>query len=64
MRDEILELSFRAGAVRAAGLGVGLAVVKLLAEQSGGTLTVDSGEGRGTSFVVVLPRYDAEDYLV
>ena len=64
MRAEILELSFRAGPVRAAGLGVGLAVVKLLVEQSGGTLKVDSGEGRGTSFVVVLPRYDAEDYLV
>jgi signal transduction histidine kinase len=64
MRAEILELSFRAGPVRAAGLGVGLAVVKLLVEQSGGTLKVDSGEGRGTSFVVVLPRYDAEDFLV
>ena len=63
-RAEVLELLYRAAPARAAGLGVGLAVVKLLVEQSGGTLTVDSGEGKGTSFVVVLPRYDADDYLV
>jgi len=44
-------------------LGVGLGVVKLLVEQSGGSLTVDSGEGQGTTFVVVLPRYDVADYL-
>jgi signal transduction histidine kinase len=42
---------------------VGLAVVKLLVEQSGGSLAVDSGEGQGTTFVVVLPRYETEDYL-
>jgi signal transduction histidine kinase len=45
------------------GPGVGLAVVKMLAEQSGGTLTVDSAEGQGTTFVAVLPRYAVEDYL-
>jgi signal transduction histidine kinase len=33
-------------------------------EQSGGTLTVDSGEGQGTTFVIVLPRYDLDDYLL
>jgi signal transduction histidine kinase len=60
----VFELFYRAAPARAAGLGVGLAVVKLLVEQSGGTLTVDSGEGQGTSFVVVLPRYDIEDYLL
>ena len=45
-------------------MGVGLAVVKLLVEQSGGTLTVDSGEGQGSTFVAVLPRYDVDDYLL
>src|SRR5207244_8928819 len=60
---QVFELFYRAAPVRAAGLGVGLAVVKLLVEQSGGTLTVDSGEGQGTTFVVVLPRYDVDDYL-
>ena len=44
-------------------LGVGLAVVKLLVEQSGGTLSVESLEGRGTSFLATLPRYDINDYL-
>ena len=62
-RAEAFELFYRAAPVRAAGLGVGLAVVKLLVEQSGGSLTVDSGAGQGTSFVVVLPRYDVADYL-
>lgn len=62
-RGEAFELFSRAAPVRAAGLGVGLAVVKLLVEQSGGTLTADSGAGQGTTFVVVLPRYDLADYL-
>jgi signal transduction histidine kinase len=63
-RDQVFELFYRAAPARAAGLGVGLAVVKLLVQQSGGTLTVDSGEGQGTSFTVVLPRYDVDDFLV
>src|SRR5262249_29620855 len=62
--QRLFELFFRAAPVRAAGLGVGLAVVKLLVEQSGGTLEVDSREGQGTTFVVVLPRYDVNDYLL
>ena len=53
---QVFELFYRAAPVRAAGLGVGLAVVKLLVEHSGGTLKVDSGEGQGTTFVAVLPR--------
>jgi signal transduction histidine kinase len=62
--NQILDLFYRSAPARAAGLGVGLAVVKLLVEQSGGTLTVDSGEGQGSTFVVVLPRYDVDDYLL
>jgi signal transduction histidine kinase len=61
--EQVFELFYRAAPARAAGLGVGLSVVKLLVEQSGGTLTMDSGEGQGTTFVVVLPRYDMDDYL-
>ena len=62
-RDHLLELLYRAAPARAAGLGVGLAVVKLLVEQSGGTLTVDSGEGQGATFTVFLPPYDLDDHL-
>jgi signal transduction histidine kinase len=62
-RTETFELFYRSIPAGATGLGVGLAVVKLLVEQSGGSLTVQSSEGQGTSFVVLLPRYDAGDYL-
>jgi len=63
-RGEVLQLFYRAAPARAAGLGVGLAVVRLLAEQSGGSLTSASGEGRGSTFVVTLPRYEVNDFLV
>jgi signal transduction histidine kinase len=63
-RAEAAGLFYRAAPARAAGLGVGLAVVKLLVEQSGGALAVDSGEGQGATFTAVLPRYDVDDFLV
>ena len=59
----MLELFYRAAPTRSAGLGVGLAVVKLLVEHSCGTLSVSSGEGHGTSVLVVLPRYDLNDHI-
>ena len=49
--------------LRVSDNGIGLPVAKLLVEQSGGTLTVVSGEGQGTTFVAVLPRFDVDDYL-
>lgn len=58
-----LDLSYRSGSIRPAGLGVGLAVVKLLVEQCCGSLSLTSGEGQGTSVVVVLPRYDLDDHV-
>jgi signal transduction histidine kinase len=60
---QVFQLFYRAAPARAAGLGVGLAIVKLLVEQTNGTLTVTAGEGQGTTFVAVLPRYDVADYL-
>lgn len=60
---QVFELLFRAAPMRASGLGVGLAVVKQLVEQSGGSLAVDSGVGQGSTFVATLPRYDVADYL-
>jgi signal transduction histidine kinase len=62
-RDQVFDLFFRAAPVRDSVPGVGMAVVQLLVEQSGGSLTVDSGAGRGTKFFVVLPRYEMDDYL-
>jgi signal transduction histidine kinase len=58
------ELLSRAAPVRAAGLGVGLPVVRILVEQSGGSLTVRSEDGHGTDFVLTLPRYDIADFLI
>ena len=37
------------------GRGVGMDVVKSSIEQVGGTLTVDSEEGRGTNFIIKIP---------
>jgi signal transduction histidine kinase len=59
----MLELFYRAAPTRAAGLGVGLAVVKLLVEQCCGAITVTSGEGQGTSVTILLPRYDLADHV-
>lgn len=61
---QLFQLFYRSAPARSAGLGVGLAVVKLLVEQSGGTLAVESADGAGTSFVALLPRYDVADFLI
>lgn len=61
--EGMMELFYRAAPTRSTGLGVGLAVVKLLVEHSCGTISVSSGEGQGTSVTVVLPRYDLDDHV-
>lgn len=61
---QLLELFFRSAPTRLAGVGVGLAVVKVLVEQSNGTLTVESKPGVGTTFLVTLPRYAVNDFLL
>ncbi len=38
------------------GSGLGLAIVRDLVEAHGGTVTVDSAEGRGATFRITLPR--------
>lgn len=44
------------GEGRGAGTGLGLSVVKQIVESLKGTVSVDSGVGRGTRFTVRLPR--------
>jgi signal transduction histidine kinase len=50
---------FRASNARAlaeVGTGLGLAIVRSIVEQHGGSIEVESGEARGTTFRVRLPR--------
>jgi two-component system cell cycle sensor histidine kinase/response regulator CckA len=46
------------------GTGLGLATVHGIAVRSGGSVTVDSEVGRGTSFMVYFPRADAAGLVV
>ena len=46
----------RAGSEPWTGSGLGLAIAKGFIEANGGTITVESLPGQGTSFVVALPR--------
>lgn len=48
---------------RSAGLSVGLSVVRVLVEQTGGHLETYSDRDQGTSIVLVLPRYELNDFL-
>jgi signal transduction histidine kinase len=57
--DELRELPFRGFASTKqlqGGLGLGLAVVRQVAEAHGGRVTVAPGPERGSRFVLVIPR--------
>ena len=43
------------------GAGLGLAIAKQIADAHGGTLSVESFKGRGTTFRVTLPAVEEED---
>ena len=42
------------------GTGLGLAIIAGIVSAHGGSVDVDSVEGRGTTFTISLPRWDAE----
>jgi len=43
------------------GIGLGLSYVKLLVEAHGGTITFESTEGQGTTFIIIIPQTDGKD---
>ncbi len=57
-REKIFERFFRGGNVPGAvkGSGLGLATCKSIVEAHGGRITVESEEGRGSVFTVILPK--------
>ena len=58
MRERIFEPFFRmpGHAEQAGGVGLGLALVKQIAERHGGTVRCESREGGGSRFVIELPE--------
>jgi PAS domain S-box-containing protein len=56
-RQRVFDRFFRAGATRdsAPGVGLGLTIVKAIAEGHGGNVSVESEEGVGTTFRIELP---------
>ncbi len=58
LRDAIFQ-PFVRGATSAAGVGLGLATVRRLAEGHGGRAGVESAPGGGSRFWIELPRVDA-----
>ncbi len=59
----IFEKFYRASNVveHVSGSGLGLAIVKSIVENHGGRIWVDSVEGEGTTFTIVLPIADSEN---
>ncbi|GHO63315.1 hypothetical protein KSC_022070 [Ktedonobacter sp. SOSP1-52] len=58
-RDKIFERFYRATGPRQKaipGLGMGLYIVQEIVKRHGGTITVDSEVGKGSTFTVTLPR--------
>ena len=55
----VFERSVRADAARSGGgAGLGLSIVRSLAEAQGGTVAADSPPGAGTTVTVTLPRWE------
>lgn len=57
----IFEQFFQVERIRPKGSGIGLAVTKAFVELHGGEITVESREGKGTTFIVTMPIRHVEN---
>ncbi|MDP4210754.1 MAG: ATP-binding protein [Bacteroidota bacterium] len=55
MRKKIFSPNFT---TKTSGMGLGLAIVKSIVTSAGGTITYETEENKGTSFIIRLPVYD------
>jgi signal transduction histidine kinase len=55
--ERVFDLFRRSGVQDQQGEGIGLAHVRALVRRLGGTITVASRVGEGSTFTVVLPKY-------
>jgi signal transduction histidine kinase len=65
MTDEVKEDLWKPlKTTKAKGMGLGLAICKRIIEAHGGSIEVESAQGRGSTFMVVLPfRQESERLL-
>ncbi|HEY4786338.1 MAG TPA: ATP-binding protein [Bacteroidales bacterium] len=54
MRDKLFRPNFT---TKTSGMGLGLAIVKNIIESSSGTITYETEENKGTTFIINLPVY-------
>ncbi len=59
--SRVFDRFFKTDNVNPEGSGIGLALTKVFVEMHSGSITVDSAEGRGTEFTVVLPVTRVEE---
>jgi signal transduction histidine kinase len=60
-QQRIFEPFFRVEGTRAPGTGIGLATVRRVVDRCGGRVSVESTEGRGSRFAVLLPLAKSPD---
>ncbi len=53
MRDKIFSPNFT---TKSTGMGLGLAMVRQILEQAGGSIRFETSSGTGTSFIILLPQ--------